>query len=56
MAKTMSLKHLGSSLDDLLKAEGTFEEMEALAVEEVRAWQRTETKVPRTPGPTSDGT
>ena len=56
MAKTMSKRHLGSSLDDLLKAEGTFEEMEALSVKEVRAWPRNETKGPLRPGLTNDGT
>jgi antitoxin HicB len=38
----MSKKHIGSSLDDHLKAEGTFEEMQALAVKEVVVWQLTE--------------
>ena len=35
----MSKKHVGSSLDDHLKDEGTFEEMQALAVKEVVVWQ-----------------
>jgi plasmid maintenance system antidote protein VapI len=35
----MSKKHIGSRLDDHLKAEGTFEEMQALAVKEVVVWQ-----------------
>jgi len=38
----MSKKHIGSSLDDHLKGEGTFEEMQALAVKEVVVWQLTE--------------
>jgi antitoxin HicB len=38
----MSKKHIGSSLDDHLKAEGAFEEMQALAVKEVVVWQLTE--------------
>jgi predicted XRE-type DNA-binding protein len=38
----MSKKHIGSSLDDHLKADGTFEEMQALAVKEVVVWQLTE--------------
>lgn len=32
-------KHLGSSIDDLLKEEGIFEEAQAQAVKEVVAWQ-----------------
>lgn len=35
----MSRKHMGSSLDDLLKEEGIFEEAQAQAVKEVVAWQ-----------------
>jgi antitoxin HicB len=35
----MSKKHVGSSLDNHLKDEGTFEEMQALAVKEVVVWQ-----------------
>ncbi|PYT51581.1 MAG: Fis family transcriptional regulator [Acidobacteria bacterium] len=31
--------HLGSSIDDFLKAEGIFEEAQAQAVKEVVAWQ-----------------
>jgi len=32
-------KHFGSSLDDLLKEEGIFEEVEAGAIKKVIAWQ-----------------
>ena len=35
----MSKKHMGSSIDDFLKAEGVFEEAQSLAVKEVVAWQ-----------------
>ncbi|HXP87316.1 MAG TPA: hypothetical protein VN841_21465 [Bryobacteraceae bacterium] len=35
----MSKKHVGSSIDDFLKAEGIFEEAQAQAVKEVVAWQ-----------------
>jgi predicted XRE-type DNA-binding protein len=38
----MSNKHSGSSLDDYLKEQGTFEESEALAIKEVVVWQLTE--------------
>ena len=38
----MSKKHIGSSLDDFLKDEGTFEETQALAIKEVVVWQLTE--------------
>jgi predicted XRE-type DNA-binding protein len=38
----MSKKHHGSSLDDFLKAEGVFEETQALAIKEVVVWQLTE--------------
>ncbi len=38
----MSKKHLGSSIDDFLKQEGTFEEAQAEAVKEVIAWQLAE--------------
>jgi plasmid maintenance system antidote protein VapI len=38
----MSKKHIGSSLDDFLKAEGTFEEAQSQAVKEVVAWQLAE--------------
>ena len=31
--------HMGSSIDDFLKEEGIFEEVEARAVREVVAWQ-----------------
>ena len=32
-------KHMGSSIDDFLKKEGSFEEAQAQAVKEVVAWQ-----------------
>ena len=32
-------KHIGSSLDDLLKEEGIFEEVEAGAIKKVIAWE-----------------
>jgi antitoxin HicB len=35
----MSKKHMGSSIDDLLKEEGIFEEAQAQAIKEVVAWQ-----------------
>jgi antitoxin HicB len=35
----MSKKHMGSSIDDFLKEEGIFEDMQAQAVKEVAAWQ-----------------
>lgn len=38
----MSKKHMGSSVDDLLKEEGIFEEAQAQAVKEVVAWQLAE--------------
>jgi antitoxin HicB len=38
----MSKKHIGSSLDDFLKDEGTCDEMQALAIKEVVVWQLTE--------------
>jgi phage-related protein len=38
----MSKKNMGSSIDDLLKEEGIFEEAQAQAVKEVVAWQLTE--------------
>lgn len=38
----MSKKHIGSSLDDFLKEEGTFEETQTLAIKEVVVWQLTE--------------
>ena len=38
----MSKKHMGSSVDDFLKAEGIFEEAQAQAVKEVVAWQLAE--------------
>jgi hypothetical protein len=38
----MSKNHMGSSIDDLLKEEGIFEEAQAQAVKEVVAWQLAE--------------
>jgi len=38
----MSKKHMGSSLDDFLKEEGIFEEVQAQAIKEVVAWQLAE--------------
>ena len=38
----MSKKHVGSSLDDYLKDEGTFDEAQALAIKEVVVWQLTD--------------
>jgi antitoxin HicB len=38
----MSKKHMGSSVDDFLKAEGIFEEAQAQAIKEVVAWQLAE--------------
>jgi hypothetical protein len=38
----MSKKQLGSSIDDFLKEEGIFEEVQAQAVKEVIAWQLAE--------------
>jgi predicted XRE-type DNA-binding protein len=35
-------KHIGSSLDNLLKEEGIYEEVEAQAIKEVVAWQLAE--------------
>jgi antitoxin HicB len=35
----MSKKHMGSSIDDFLKEEGIFEDMQAQALKEVVAWQ-----------------
>lgn len=35
-------KHIGSSLDDLLKEEGIFEEVEAGAIKKVIAWELTQ--------------
>src|ERR1700722_11765927 len=40
--RTMSKKHMGSSIDDFLKEEGIFEEAQAQAVKEVVAWQLAE--------------
>jgi hypothetical protein len=41
-AGAMSKKHLGSSIDDSLKEEGIFEEVQAQAIKEVVAWQLAE--------------
>ncbi len=41
MSKTAN-KNRGSSLDDLLKNEGVFEQFQAAAIKEVIAWQLTE--------------
>ena len=38
----ISKKHMGSSIDDFLKAEGIFEEAQAEAIKEVVAWQLAE--------------
>ncbi len=38
----MSKKHMGSSIDDFLKGEGTFEETQAQAIKEIVAWQLAE--------------
>lgn len=35
----MSKKHHGTSLDSVLKEEGTFEETQAVAIKEVVVWQ-----------------
>ncbi len=35
----MSEKHMGSTLDEFLKAEGTFDEAQTQAIKEVVAWQ-----------------
>jgi antitoxin HicB len=39
MSKKAKSRHTGSSLDDFLKEEGTFEEAQAQAIKEVVAWQ-----------------
>ena len=38
----MSKLHHGSTLDDFLRAEGSFEEAQALAIKEVIVWQLTD--------------
>jgi hypothetical protein len=38
----MSKKHMGSSIDDFLREEGIFEEVQAQAIKEVVAWQLAE--------------
>src|SRR5882762_5542224 len=40
--RTPSNRHMGSGIDDFLKAEGIFEEAQAQAVKEVVAWQLAE--------------
>jgi len=35
----MSMKHMGSGIDDFLREEGIFEEAQTQAVKEVVAWQ-----------------
>lgn len=37
-------RHFGSSLDDFLTQEGIFEQAQAQAIQEVEAWQLTQTK------------
>lgn len=37
--KVLNQKHIGSNLDDLLKAEGVYEEVTAVAIKRVIAWQ-----------------
>ena len=38
----MSMKHMGSSIDNFLRQEGIFEEAQAQAIKEVVAWQLAE--------------
>ena len=38
----MSKRHHGSSLDNYLKAEGSFEETQTIAIKEVVVWQLTD--------------
>ena len=38
----MSKKHMGSSIDEFLKAEGIFEEAQTQAIKEIVAWQLAE--------------
>lgn len=38
----MSKRHHGSSLDNFLKAEGSFEETQTIAIKEVVVWQLTD--------------
>jgi predicted XRE-type DNA-binding protein len=38
----MKKKHHGSTLDDFLKEEGSFDEAQALAIKEVVVWQLTD--------------
>jgi hypothetical protein len=42
----MSKKHMGSSIDDLLKEDGVFEGVQAQAVKEVVAWQLNVAQLP----------
>jgi hypothetical protein len=42
----MSKKHMGSSIDDLLKEDGVFEGAQAQAVKEVVAWQLNVAQLP----------
>ncbi len=35
-------KHIGSSLDNFLKEEGSYEETQALAIKEIVVWQLTQ--------------
>jgi hypothetical protein len=50
-------RHIGSSLDDFLKEEGIFEELQVQAIKEVVAWQLAETmkkkQVSKAPCPAS---
>jgi DNA-binding Xre family transcriptional regulator len=39
MSKKRKNPHIGSSLDDFLREEGVLEEMQAVAIKEVIAWQ-----------------
>ena len=39
MSKKRRNRHHGSSVDDLLKEEGVLDEMQAVAIKEVIAWQ-----------------
>lgn len=37
--------YIGSTLDDLLKEEGIYDEVQAQAIKEVTAWQRAKRKI-----------
>jgi len=39
MSKKHKNRHVGSTLDDFLKEEGVLEQMQAVAIKEVIAWQ-----------------